>query len=116
MKAASSFFAEFLATAILAMMVLAMTDKRNLSPVPGLLPVAIFLMIMGIGTSLGMQTGASLLFPPDLGEFSFIHTKAYALNPARDLGPRIFLAMAGYGKAIFTFKRYAASTCHKTVD
>jgi aquaglyceroporin related protein, other eukaryote len=56
-NAASSFFAEFLATAILAMMILAMTDKRNLSPAPGLLPVAIFLMIMGIGTSLGMQTG-----------------------------------------------------------
>ncbi|KAH6910635.1 aquaporin-like protein, partial [Coprinopsis sp. MPI-PUGE-AT-0042] len=87
MSAASSFFAEFLATGILAMMILAMTDKRNMSPIPGLFPVAIFLLLVGVGTSLGMQT-------------------AYALNPARDFGPRIFLAMAGYGKAIFTFKNH----------
>lgn len=85
---AAAFFSEFLATAIFGMAVLAMTDKRNgTAPPLGLLPLALFVLFMGFGVSLGMQT-------------------AYALNPARDFGPRIFLAMAGYGKEVFTFRSH----------
>ncbi|KIK07148.1 hypothetical protein K443DRAFT_217541 [Laccaria amethystina LaAM-08-1] len=85
MTQVSCFFSEFIATAVLFMMVLALTDKRNGAPTNGLLPFALFILFVGLGASLGMQT-------------------AYALNPARDLGPRLFLAMAGYGKALFNYR------------
>lgn len=81
----SAFFDEFLGTAVLAIVVLAMNDTQNSPPPSGLGPLVLFILITGIGTSLGMQTG-------------------YAINPARDLGPRLFTAMAGYGKEVFTFR------------
>ncbi|TEB25479.1 aquaporin [Coprinellus micaceus] len=83
MTSVAAFFTEFLATAILCFTILALTDKRNTAkPAPGLLPMALFVLFLGIGVSLG--------------------TTGWALNPARDFGPRVFLAMAGYGKALFT--------------
>lgn len=83
MTSVAAFFTEFLATAILCFTILALTDKRNdAKPSPGLLPMALFVLFLGIGVSLG--------------------TTGWALNPARDFGPRVFLAMAGYGKALFT--------------
>jgi aquaglyceroporin related protein len=38
----------------------------------------VFLLVLAIGTALGGQTG-------------------YAINPARDLGPRLVSAIVGYG-------------------
>jgi aquaglyceroporin related protein, other eukaryote len=54
----SCFFSEFLATAMLMMVILAAIDKRNNPPPKGLLPLVIFIVILGIGVSLGMETGA----------------------------------------------------------
>jgi aquaglyceroporin related protein len=81
----SAFFDEFLGTTILILVVLAMNDKKNMPPPAGLAPLVLFILILGIGTSLGMETG-------------------YAINPARDLGPRMLTAMVGYGKEVFTFR------------
>ena len=67
------------------LVILACTDKRNGPPPAGLLPLVLFLTLFGIGMTFGAQTG-------------------FAVNPARDLGPRILTAMVGYGKAVFTFR------------
>lgn len=75
----SCFFDEFIGTVVLMIVVCAVTDARNGPPPPGLLPVAMFITILALGLCLGFQTG-------------------YAINPARDLGPRLLTAMVGYGK------------------
>ncbi|KZT67246.1 major intrinsic protein superfamily membrane channel protein [Daedalea quercina L-15889] len=85
MTSVSCFFDEFVGTAVLLMVVCAFTDSNNGPPPAGLVPLALFITILGIGAALGMQT-------------------AYAINPARDLGPRLFTAMAGYGKEVFTYR------------
>ncbi|PPR07832.1 hypothetical protein CVT24_003109 [Panaeolus cyanescens] len=86
-SAVSCFFSEFLGTAVLAFMIIAATDKKNAAPPLYLLPVVIFLTLLGLGVALGMQT-------------------SFAFNPARDFGPRVFLGMAGYGgHTVFSFRR-----------
>lgn len=85
MTSVSCFFSEFLASAMLIIPILAATDKRN-GPIPvWLVPATVFMALLGIGLALGMETG-------------------FAINPARDLGPRILTAMVGYGKDVFTFR------------
>ena len=56
MTAVSCFFCEFLGTAALVFVVLAATDKKNNAPPNGLLPLILFLMLLGLGAALGMQT------------------------------------------------------------
>ncbi|KAJ7022436.1 major intrinsic protein superfamily membrane channel protein [Mycena alexandri] len=85
MTAVSCFFSEFLATAVLMIMVLAINDKSNMMPPAGLAPLVLFVLILGIGASLGMETG-------------------YAINPARDLGPRLLTSMVGYGRQVYMFR------------
>ena len=80
---AIGFLNESLGTAMLMGVILAITDSRN-SPAPnGLTPVVVGLLVVAIGASLGFNTG-------------------YAINPARDLGPRLFTAVAGWGPEVFT--------------
>ncbi|KAI6042724.1 putative aquaporin 4 [Pisolithus marmoratus] len=85
MTAVSAFFSEFLASAMLIIAILAATDKRNAPASVWLVSAAVFMVILGIGLALGMETG-------------------FAINPARDLGPRIMTAMVGYGRGVFTFR------------
>jgi glycerol uptake facilitator protein len=64
-------------TALLLGLILAVTDPRN-RPVPtGLQPLVIGLIVVAIGISWGGMHG-------------------YAINPARDLGPRLFTVAAGF--------------------
>jgi len=81
MPAAACFFSEFLGTAILVMVLLAVLDKHNGPPPSGLVPLVLFILLLGEGVALGMET-------------------AFGLNPARDLGPRIALAMLGYNRHV----------------
>jgi aquaglyceroporin related protein, other eukaryote len=58
----SCFFSEFLATAVLAIAILGFNDRsNNTSKSPQLFPFALFLLILGIGASLGMETGKDAL-------------------------------------------------------
>lgn len=66
------------ATFLLISCILAITDSENMMPNKGLVPIALGSIVFAIGTSFGYNCG-------------------YAINPARDLGPRIFTAIAGWG-------------------
>ncbi len=63
-------------TALLLLLILAITDERN-QPPAHLGPVAVGLVVVAIGMSFGGMHG-------------------YAINPARDFGPRLFTAAAGF--------------------
>lgn len=81
----SCFFSEFLGAFVLMFVVLAIGDKKN-CPVPaGLAPLALYFLILGLGASLGVET-------------------AYAINPARDFGPRLLTAAAGYGSQVWNYR------------
>jgi glycerol uptake facilitator len=73
---------EFLGTAVLLLGVRALTDRRNAAPGGYLEPMALGGLVWAIGLSLGGLTG-------------------YAINPARDLGPRLASALLGWGTAVF---------------
>jgi glycerol uptake facilitator protein len=74
---AAGFFDQVLGTAILLFLVFAVTDNRNQPPAANLTPIVIGLIVVGIGMSFGKLHG-------------------YAINPARDFGPRLFITIAGF--------------------
>jgi glycerol uptake facilitator protein len=69
-------------TALLLCLVLAITDPRNPQIPAGLQPFAIGLVVVAIGISWGGMHG-------------------YAINPARDFGPRLFTYVAGFNNTGF---------------
>jgi glycerol uptake facilitator protein len=71
---------QIIGTAILLFLILAVTDLRNSSPGVNLAPFIIGLIVVGIGMAWGADAG-------------------YAINPARDLGPRIAEFITGYRTA-----------------
>jgi len=73
----NSFFVELVATAFLVLFIYAIGDNvNNVGPGANLWPFMVGMAILLIGLGLGGPTG-------------------YALNPARDLGPRIYAALIG---------------------
>jgi glycerol uptake facilitator-like aquaporin len=70
-------------TGLLLFMVMALIDERNQPPGANLMPVLIGAVVVAIGMSFGGLHG-------------------YAINPARDFGPRLFTAVAGWGGGVFT--------------
>lgn len=70
------FFDQVLGTALLLFLILAVTEERN-NPPGALAPVAVGLIVVAIGMSYGPLHG-------------------YAINPARDFGPRLLAAVAGF--------------------
>ncbi|GAU88236.1 AQP6 [Ramazzottius varieornatus] len=74
-------------TMLLMLGILALTDERNSNPHKGIVPILVGLLIAAIGLSFGYNCG-------------------YPINPARDLGPRIFTAMAGWGSKTFSVNNY----------
>jgi glycerol uptake facilitator protein len=78
---------EFLGTAVLLFAVRALTNPRNDPPRSNLGPMFVGAVVWAIGLSLGGLTG-------------------YAINPARDLGPRVAAALLGWGHAAFISHGY----------
>lgn len=68
---------EFLGTALLVGMIFAIVDVRNAPPESNLAPYIIGLLVVAIGLSFGFNSG-------------------YAINPARDFGPRLLAAVVGF--------------------
>jgi len=71
---------QIIGTAILLFLVVAITDNRNTAPAANLAPVVIGLLVVAIGMAWGSDAG-------------------YAINPARDFGPRLASFLTGYGTA-----------------
>jgi hypothetical protein len=68
---------EIVGTAFLLVFVLALTDERNQPSKANLAPLLVGLAVAAIGMSFGANAG-------------------YAINPARDFGPRFFAWLAGW--------------------
>jgi len=80
---------QVIGTAMLLFLIFAIIDDRNQPPQANLTPILIGVIVVGIGMSFGGLHG-------------------YAINPARDFGPRLFTVVAGFknngltdGKLVF---------------
>lgn len=72
---------QVIGTAILLFVIFAVTDLKNTSPGSNLAPVIIGLLVLGLGIAWGSVAG-------------------YAINPARDFGPRVAELFTGYSTAM----------------
>ncbi|KAJ5776144.1 uncharacterized protein N7511_001155 [Penicillium nucicola] len=86
MSKTGQFFSEFLASAILMFMIFALKDDGNLGAGTSI-PLALFFVVFGIGACFGWETG-------------------YAINLARDFGPRLVSYMLGYGHEVWSAGGY----------
>jgi len=73
---------QIVGTGLLVLLVLAIGDQKNFAPEGRLQPVLVGAVVVLIGMTFGFNAG-------------------YAINPARDLGPRLFTAIAGWGGEVF---------------
>ncbi|MGP4029155.1 MIP/aquaporin family protein [Actinomadura sp. 3N407] len=71
---------QIIGTAILLFLIKVLTDVRNSPPLANLAPFMIGLIVVAIGMAFGSAAG-------------------YAINPARDFGPRLASFLTGYGGA-----------------
>lgn len=74
-------------TALLLLVICAITDTRNQAPTGNQAPLYIGFLVLAIGAAFGFNAG-------------------YAINPARDIGPRLFTAVAGWGTEVFRAGNY----------
>ena len=77
----NAFFDQVVGTAILVFVVFALTTMTNNPPLSNMGPVVVGLLVVGIGMAWGANAG-------------------YAINPARDLGPRLATLVTGYSGAL----------------
>jgi glycerol uptake facilitator protein len=73
------FLDQIVGTAVLVMLIFALIDTRNTAPSANLGPFLIGMVVVTIGLTFGPNAG-------------------YAINPARDLGPRLWTFFSGWGQ------------------
>ncbi|XP_057687417.1 aquaporin-9b [Corythoichthys intestinalis] len=78
----NGFLDQVAGSAALILCILAITDSQNIGAPKGMEPLCIGVIILAIGVSMGLNCG-------------------YPINPARDLSPRLFTAVAGWGGDVF---------------
>ena len=76
-----AFCDEFVGSALLVGLIFAITDGRNQPVQANLNPLIIGFLIVAIGASFGLNTG-------------------YAINPVRDFGPRLWIAIVSGGESL----------------
>jgi MIP family channel proteins len=81
------FIDQFVGTALLMLLVLALTDQNNFAPRAQATPALVGAAVVVIGACFGFNAG-------------------YAINPARDFAPRLFTAVAGWGTDVFRAGNY----------
>jgi MIP family channel proteins len=77
------FIDQVVGTALLVLVIFAVSDGRNMALASSLGPIVVGAAVLLIGMTYGLNSG-------------------YAINPARDLGPRLFTYFAGWGSEVFT--------------
>lgn len=80
------FFSEFICSSLLQLVIFALADPANGAAGP-FMPLALFFLIFGIGACWGWETG-------------------YAINLARDFGPRLVSYIVGYGPEVWSAGGY----------
>jgi MIP family channel proteins len=80
---AGGFVDQVVGTMLLMAGVMAVTDQKNVAPPAWLIGPLVGLLVVAIGVAFGFNAG-------------------YAINPARDFGPRLFTFVAGWGPGVFT--------------
>ncbi|MER6166421.1 MIP/aquaporin family protein [Streptomyces violaceorubidus] len=70
---------QIVGTGVLLLLICALIDTRNTAPMANLHPFLIGLVVVAIGLTFGTNAG-------------------YAINPARDFGPRLFTFFEGWGE------------------
>ena len=75
---------QVLGTFLLLLCVRGITDEKNAKVPEYLAPFLVGLVVLNIGIAFGYNCG-------------------YAINPARDLGPRLFTLMCGFGTDVFRY-------------
>jgi aquaglyceroporin related protein len=78
----TAFFTEFTGTAVLAVAVMALGDDTNAPPGAGMNAFILGLVVTVCSMAFGINTGA-------------------AMNPSRDIGPRLAVMAVGYGTGVF---------------
>lgn len=73
---------QIIGTGLLVIVIFALSDQKNISPTSNLTPLLVGAAVVLIGMTFGFNSG-------------------YAINPARDLAPRLFTALFGWGSDVF---------------